>query len=57
MLNSEPQNRYRGIVYSYSNDRQKLKFAYFLLSTGSGVFLLTLLGVTDGISEWIDFFY
>jgi undecaprenyl-diphosphatase len=56
MLNSEPQNRYRGIVYSYSNDRQKLKFAYFLLSTGSGVFLLTLLGVTDGISEWIDFF-
>ena len=56
MDNSEPQMRYRGNVYSYEKDRQKLKFAYFLLSTASVVFLLTLIGVTDGVSEWIDYF-
>ncbi len=56
MDNSEPQMRYRGNVYSYEKDRQKLKFAYFLLSTASVVFLLTLLGVTDGVSEWIAYF-
>jgi undecaprenyl-diphosphatase len=44
------------MVYSYSKDRQKLKFAYYLLATGSGIFLLTLLGVTNGVSEWIDYF-
>jgi len=54
MHNSEPQSHYRGQVYSYSKDRQKLKFAYFLLSTASVVFLLTLMGVTDGVSEWLD---
>ncbi|MGB5847383.1 MAG: phosphatase PAP2 family protein [Ignavibacteriaceae bacterium] len=56
MHNSEPQSRYRGMVYSYSKDRQKLKFAYFLLSTGFGIFLLTLIGAMDGVSEWIDYF-
>ncbi len=56
MDNSEPQKRYRGMVYSYEKDRQKLKFAYFLLATGFGVFFLTLIGVTDGVSEWIDYF-
>ena len=56
MQNSEPQKRYHGMVYSYSKDRQKLKFAYFLLASGCGIFLLTLLGVTDGISEWINNF-
>ena len=56
MDNSEPQKQYHGTVYSYSKDRQKLKFAYFLLATGCGIFLLTLLGVTDGISEWINNF-
>lgn len=56
MDNSEPQLRYRGNVYSYEKDKQKLKFAYFLLSTASVVFLLTLIGVTDGVSEWIDYF-
>jgi len=56
MHNSEPQSPYRGMVYSYDKDRQKLKFAYFLLSTGFGIFLLTLLGLTDGVSEWIDYF-
>ncbi len=56
MDNSEPQMRYRGNVYSYEKDKQKLKFAYFLLSTASVVFLLTLFGVTDGVSEWIDYF-
>lgn len=44
------------MVYSYEKDRQKLKLAYFLLATGCGIFLLTLIGVTDGISEWIDYF-
>jgi len=44
------------MVYSYEKDRQKLKFAYFLLLTASIVFLLTLVGVTDGISEWINYF-
>jgi membrane-associated phospholipid phosphatase len=56
MDNSEPQRQYRGMVYSYEKDRQKLKFAYFLLSTASVVFLLTLIGVTDGVSEWINYF-
>jgi len=56
MHNSEPQRQYGGMVYSYEKDRQKLKFAYFLLSTASVVFLLTLIGVTDGVSEWIDYF-
>jgi undecaprenyl-diphosphatase len=56
MDNSEPQKRYRGMVYSYDKDKQKLKFAYFLLSTASVVFLVTLIGVTDGVSEWIDYF-
>jgi len=56
MDNSEPQKQYHGMVYSYSKDRQKLKFAYFLLATGFGVFFLTLIGVTDGVSEWIDYF-
>jgi len=56
MDNSEPQRQYRGRVYSYDKDRQKLKFTYFLLSTASVVFLLTLIGVTDGVSEWIDYF-
>jgi membrane-associated phospholipid phosphatase len=56
MDNSEPQKQYHGMVYSYSKEKQKLKFAYFLLATGFGIFLLTLLGVTDGISEWINNF-
>jgi len=56
MDNSEPQMRYRGNVYSYEKDRQKLKFAYFLLSTASVVFFLTLIGITDGVSEWINNF-
>ncbi len=56
MQNSEHHKQYRGNVYSYDTDKQKLKFAYFLLSTASVVFLLTLLGVTDGVSEWIDYF-
>lgn len=56
MDNSEPQKQYHGMVYSYSKDRRKLKFAYFLLATGFGVFFLTLIGVTDGVSEWIDYF-
>ena len=56
MDNSKPQMQYRGMVYSYDKDRQKLKFAYFLLSTASVVFLLTLIGITDGVSEWIDYF-
>jgi undecaprenyl-diphosphatase len=56
MHNSEPQSRYRGMVYSYEKDQQKLKFAYFLLASGCGIFLLTLIGVTDGISESIDYF-
>ena len=56
MHNSEPQKRYHGMVYSYAKDRQKLKFAYFLISTASVVFFLTLIGVTDGVSEWIDYF-
>ena len=43
------------MVYSYDKDRQKLKLAYFLLSTASVVFFLTLIGVTDGVSEWIDY--
>jgi len=56
MHNSEPQKRYRGMVYSYEKDRQKLKSAYFLLTTGGGIFLLTLIGLTDGVSEWTDYF-
>jgi undecaprenyl-diphosphatase len=56
MDNSEPQSRYQGMVYSYEKDRKKLNFAYLLLATASGIFLLTLIGVTDGISEWIDYF-
>ena len=56
MDNSESQRQYRGMVYSYENDRQKLRFAYFLLSTASIVFLLTLIGVTNGVSDWIDYF-
>jgi undecaprenyl-diphosphatase len=56
MHNSEPQRQSRGMIYSYENDRQKLKFAYFLLSTASVVFLFTWMGVTDGVSEWIDYF-
>jgi len=56
MHNSEPQRQYYGMVYSYEKDRQKLKFAYYLLSTASVVFLLTLIGVTNGVSEWIDYF-
>ena len=44
------------MVYSYEKDRQKLRFAYFLLSTASIVFLLTLIGVTNGVSEWINYF-
>jgi len=44
------------MVYSYEKDRQKLRFAYFLLSTASIVFLLTLIGVTNGVSDWIDYF-
>jgi undecaprenyl-diphosphatase len=56
MQNSEHHKQYRGMAYSYEKDRQKLKFAYFLLLTASVVFLLTLLGVTDGVSEWIDYF-
>lgn len=56
MHNSEPRSRYQGMVYSYEKDRQKLNFAYFLLAAGCGIFLLTLIGVTDGISERIDYF-
>jgi len=56
MHNSDPQRQYRGMVYSYETDRQKLLFAYFLLAAGSGVFLLTLIGVTNGISDWIEYF-
>ena len=56
MDNSDPQSRYRGMVYSYSKDRQKLKIAYFLLATGCTVLLSTMLGVTEGLSEWIDYF-
>ena len=56
MDNSESQRQYRGMVYSYEKDRQKLRFAYFLLSTASIVFLLTLVEVTDGVSEWINYF-
>jgi len=56
MHNSEPQRQYRGMVYSYEKDKQKLKFAYFLISTASVVFFLTLIGVTDGVSEWINYF-
>ncbi len=56
MHNSDLQRRYRGMVYSYETDRQKLLFAYLLLATGSGVFLLTLIGVTNSVSDWIDYF-
>jgi undecaprenyl-diphosphatase len=56
MQNSEHHKQYRGMAYSYEKDRQKLKLAYLLLSTASVVFFLTLLGVTDGVSEWIDNF-
>ena len=56
MDNSESQRQYRGMVYSYEKDRQKLRFAYFLLSTASIVFLLTLIGVTNSVSDWIDYF-
>jgi undecaprenyl-diphosphatase len=56
MHNSDPQKQYHGMVYSYEKDRKKLKFAYFLLATGFGVFFLTLIGLTDGVSEWIDYF-
>ena len=48
--------KYRGIVYSFEKDTQKKLFAYFLLITGTLVFLSTLLGVTTGISEWTDAF-
>jgi undecaprenyl-diphosphatase len=56
MDNSDPQSRYRGMVYSYSKDRQKLKIVYILLATGCTVLLSTMLGVTDGLSGWIDYF-
>jgi len=56
MHNSEPQKQYHEMVYSYEKDRQKLKFAYFLLSTASVVFFITLMRVTNGVSEWIHYF-
>jgi len=56
MDNSESQKQYRGMVYSYEKDVQKLRFSYFLLSSASVVFLLTMLGITNGVSEWIDYF-
>jgi hypothetical protein len=48
--------KYRGIVYSFEKDTQKKLFAYFLLITGTLVFVSTLFGVTTGISEWTDAF-
>jgi membrane-associated phospholipid phosphatase len=56
MQDSEIRKQYRGLVYSYEMDRQKLLLAYFFLVTSTIIFLLTLIGAIDGISELVDFF-
>ena len=46
------REQYHGMVYSFEKDTQKKLFAYFLLLIGLIIFLITLFGGTDGISEW-----
>ena len=47
---------HNGIVYSYEKERQKKLTSYILFSTALLIFIITLLGLTDGISNWIDNF-
>jgi undecaprenyl-diphosphatase len=44
------------LVYSYEKERQKKLAAYALLLTGLFVFILTLTGFTDSISNWTNSF-
>ncbi|UCH65589.1 MAG: phosphatase PAP2 family protein [Ignavibacterium sp.] len=53
MHESNPhKHNHTRLVYSYEKERQKKIAAYALLLTGVSVFILTLTGFTDGISEW-----
>ena len=44
------------LVYSYEKEQQKKIAAYALFLTGLFVFVLTLTGFTDGISNWTNSF-
>jgi len=57
MPESNHNRHYRnGIVYSYEKERQKKLTSYILFLTGLIIFLITLLGLTDGISNWTNNF-
>jgi len=43
---------YHNMVFSYEKEKQKNIFAYFLLVTAIFIFVITLTGVTNGISDW-----
>lgn len=50
------KQQYTGIAYSYEKERQKKITAYLLFLTGLLVFIFTLTGITDGISNWTNNF-
>jgi undecaprenyl-diphosphatase len=56
MNDSDLSRLHRRSVYSYEKEKQKKNLAYLLLLTGFFVFLLTITGITDGLSGWIDYF-
>lgn len=50
------KQHHTGFAYSYEKEQQKKIIAYLLFLTGFLVFILTLTGITDGISNWTNNF-
>jgi len=50
------KQHHTGFAYSYEKEQQKKITAYLLFITGFLVFILTLTGITDGISNWTNNF-
>jgi undecaprenyl-diphosphatase len=56
MQYSDSELRNNKAIYSYGIEKQKKIRAYYLLVSGITIFLLTLTGLTNGISEWTNNF-
>lgn len=54
MQTSDSEISERKMIYSYGVEKQKKIRAYYLLITGLILFLITLSGLTDGLSDWIN---
>lgn len=55
MLDSEIKRKQSYLDYKYGNARNKATLAYILLAVGIFLFLLTLSGLFDGISDSLEF--